>query len=199
MCELGNKVINQIYEARREELGARKPQPGDPRYRVIREHACNFRPKNCFCNLFCFLVNCTYDSLTANFHFYFIHKWNVFLVRSQARGRGLHQSQVCGSSICTPAVRRGASQQSGLSEQTGEEAERQLWAHATKSASTHTKTSTWFECFRAVRSVISIYQMRNTALNRQLASLQASGFELLVDHCLQNIFCNIFLYFFFFF
>uniref|UniRef100_A0AAQ5YD39 Arf-GAP with coiled-coil, ANK repeat and PH domain-containing protein n=1 Tax=Amphiprion ocellaris TaxID=80972 RepID=A0AAQ5YD39_AMPOC len=26
MCELGNKVINQIYEARREELGARKPQ-----------------------------------------------------------------------------------------------------------------------------------------------------------------------------
>ncbi|XP_044057012.1 arf-GAP with coiled-coil, ANK repeat and PH domain-containing protein 2-like isoform X1 [Siniperca chuatsi] len=33
MCELGNGVINQIYEARREELGARKPQPGDPRYR----------------------------------------------------------------------------------------------------------------------------------------------------------------------
>uniref|UniRef100_A0A4W6DER9 Arf-GAP with coiled-coil, ANK repeat and PH domain-containing protein n=1 Tax=Lates calcarifer TaxID=8187 RepID=A0A4W6DER9_LATCA len=32
MCELGNGVINQIYEARREELGARKPQPGDPRY-----------------------------------------------------------------------------------------------------------------------------------------------------------------------
>uniref|UniRef100_A0A672IR61 Arf-GAP with coiled-coil, ANK repeat and PH domain-containing protein n=1 Tax=Salarias fasciatus TaxID=181472 RepID=A0A672IR61_SALFA len=32
MCELGNKVINQIYEARREELGARKPNPGDPRY-----------------------------------------------------------------------------------------------------------------------------------------------------------------------
>uniref|UniRef100_A0A3B4TMJ4 Arf-GAP with coiled-coil, ANK repeat and PH domain-containing protein n=1 Tax=Seriola dumerili TaxID=41447 RepID=A0A3B4TMJ4_SERDU len=31
MCELGNKVINEIYEARREELGARKPQPGDPR------------------------------------------------------------------------------------------------------------------------------------------------------------------------
>lgn len=31
MCELGNGVINQIYEARREELGARKPQPGDPR------------------------------------------------------------------------------------------------------------------------------------------------------------------------
>lgn len=34
MCELGNGVINQIYEARREELGARKPQPGDPRYTV---------------------------------------------------------------------------------------------------------------------------------------------------------------------
>uniref|UniRef100_A0A673LW63 Arf-GAP with coiled-coil, ANK repeat and PH domain-containing protein n=1 Tax=Sinocyclocheilus rhinocerous TaxID=307959 RepID=A0A673LW63_9TELE len=32
MCELGNGVINHIYEARREELGARKPQPGDPRY-----------------------------------------------------------------------------------------------------------------------------------------------------------------------
>lgn len=32
MCELGNGVINQIYEARREELGARKPQPGDPRW-----------------------------------------------------------------------------------------------------------------------------------------------------------------------
>lgn len=32
MCELGNGVINQIYEARREELGARKPNPGDPRY-----------------------------------------------------------------------------------------------------------------------------------------------------------------------
>uniref|UniRef100_A0A8C7XKF3 Arf-GAP with coiled-coil, ANK repeat and PH domain-containing protein n=1 Tax=Oryzias sinensis TaxID=183150 RepID=A0A8C7XKF3_9TELE len=31
MCELGNKAINEIYEARREELGARKPQPGDPR------------------------------------------------------------------------------------------------------------------------------------------------------------------------
>ncbi|XP_058616926.1 arf-GAP with coiled-coil, ANK repeat and PH domain-containing protein 2-like isoform X2 [Onychostoma macrolepis] len=34
MCELGNGVINQIYEARREELGARKPQPGDPRQEV---------------------------------------------------------------------------------------------------------------------------------------------------------------------
>ncbi|XP_041695934.1 arf-GAP with coiled-coil, ANK repeat and PH domain-containing protein 2 isoform X6 [Coregonus clupeaformis] len=31
MCELGNGVINQIYEARREELGARKPRPADPR------------------------------------------------------------------------------------------------------------------------------------------------------------------------
>ncbi|XP_053094143.1 arf-GAP with coiled-coil, ANK repeat and PH domain-containing protein 2 isoform X4 [Pangasianodon hypophthalmus] len=34
MCELGNSVINQIYEARREELGARKPQPGDSRQDV---------------------------------------------------------------------------------------------------------------------------------------------------------------------
>uniref|UniRef100_A0A8D2ZHZ1 Arf-GAP with coiled-coil, ANK repeat and PH domain-containing protein n=1 Tax=Scophthalmus maximus TaxID=52904 RepID=A0A8D2ZHZ1_SCOMX len=34
MCELGNGEINQIYEARREELGARKPQPGDPRHEV---------------------------------------------------------------------------------------------------------------------------------------------------------------------
>ncbi|XP_059399947.1 arf-GAP with coiled-coil, ANK repeat and PH domain-containing protein 2-like isoform X8 [Carassius carassius] len=34
MCELGNGVVNQIYEARREELGARKPQPGDPRHEV---------------------------------------------------------------------------------------------------------------------------------------------------------------------
>ncbi|XP_039544871.1 arf-GAP with coiled-coil, ANK repeat and PH domain-containing protein 2-like [Pimephales promelas] len=32
MCKLGNCVINQIYEARREELGGKKPQPGDPRY-----------------------------------------------------------------------------------------------------------------------------------------------------------------------
>uniref|UniRef100_A0AAY4A2C8 Arf-GAP with coiled-coil, ANK repeat and PH domain-containing protein n=1 Tax=Denticeps clupeoides TaxID=299321 RepID=A0AAY4A2C8_9TELE len=31
MCELGNGVINRIYEARREEMGERKPQPGDPR------------------------------------------------------------------------------------------------------------------------------------------------------------------------
>ncbi|XP_053726089.1 arf-GAP with coiled-coil, ANK repeat and PH domain-containing protein 2-like isoform X8 [Synchiropus splendidus] len=34
MCELGNGVVNQIYEARREELGARKPQSGDPRHEV---------------------------------------------------------------------------------------------------------------------------------------------------------------------
>ncbi|KAF4083085.1 hypothetical protein AMELA_G00135950 [Ameiurus melas] len=34
MCELGNGVINRIYEARREELGARKPQPGDLRQDV---------------------------------------------------------------------------------------------------------------------------------------------------------------------
>ncbi|XP_036372145.1 arf-GAP with coiled-coil, ANK repeat and PH domain-containing protein 2-like isoform X5 [Megalops cyprinoides] len=34
MCELGNGVINQIYEARQEELGVRKPQPGDPRQEI---------------------------------------------------------------------------------------------------------------------------------------------------------------------
>ncbi|XP_022525552.2 arf-GAP with coiled-coil, ANK repeat and PH domain-containing protein 2 isoform X1 [Astyanax mexicanus] len=34
MCELGNGVINQIYEARREELCAKKPKPGDPRQEV---------------------------------------------------------------------------------------------------------------------------------------------------------------------
>ncbi|KAL4608151.1 arf-GAP with coiled-coil, ANK repeat and PH domain-containing protein 2-like [Arapaima gigas] len=31
MCELGNAVINRIYEARREDMGSRKPQAGDPR------------------------------------------------------------------------------------------------------------------------------------------------------------------------
>ncbi|XP_072543213.1 LOW QUALITY PROTEIN: arf-GAP with coiled-coil, ANK repeat and PH domain-containing protein 2 [Salminus brasiliensis] len=34
MCELGNGVINQIYEARRAELGWKKPQPGDPRQEI---------------------------------------------------------------------------------------------------------------------------------------------------------------------
>ncbi|KAL1023344.1 hypothetical protein UPYG_G00039510 [Umbra pygmaea] len=34
MCELGNGVINQIYEARREELGVRKPMPSDPRQEI---------------------------------------------------------------------------------------------------------------------------------------------------------------------
>ncbi|XP_062868619.1 arf-GAP with coiled-coil, ANK repeat and PH domain-containing protein 2-like [Trichomycterus rosablanca] len=34
MCELGNDVMNRIYEARREELGATKPQPGDSRQDV---------------------------------------------------------------------------------------------------------------------------------------------------------------------
>ncbi|XP_048833429.1 arf-GAP with coiled-coil, ANK repeat and PH domain-containing protein 2-like isoform X2 [Brienomyrus brachyistius] len=34
MCELGNDVINNIYEARREELGARKPTSGDCRPEV---------------------------------------------------------------------------------------------------------------------------------------------------------------------
>ncbi|XP_005163306.1 arf-GAP with coiled-coil, ANK repeat and PH domain-containing protein 2 isoform X1 [Danio rerio] len=34
MCELGNDVINQIYEAHREENGGKKPQPGDPRREI---------------------------------------------------------------------------------------------------------------------------------------------------------------------
>ncbi|KAG7274115.1 hypothetical protein CRUP_028823 [Coryphaenoides rupestris] len=34
MCGLGNQVINDIYEARREELAARKPQPGDNRNEI---------------------------------------------------------------------------------------------------------------------------------------------------------------------
>ncbi|KAI1882600.1 hypothetical protein AGOR_G00236550 [Albula goreensis] len=34
MCELGNGLINQIYEAQREEMGFRKPQPGDPRQEI---------------------------------------------------------------------------------------------------------------------------------------------------------------------
>ncbi|MBN3285378.1 ACAP2 protein, partial [Polyodon spathula] len=34
MCELGNSVINRIYEANLEALGAKKPQPGDPRQEI---------------------------------------------------------------------------------------------------------------------------------------------------------------------
>ncbi|TRY85498.1 hypothetical protein DNTS_015855, partial [Danionella cerebrum] len=34
MCQLGNNVINQIYEARREEKGGNKPKPGDPRREI---------------------------------------------------------------------------------------------------------------------------------------------------------------------
>ncbi|KAJ7993473.1 hypothetical protein DPEC_G00272790 [Dallia pectoralis] len=34
MCELGNGVVNQIYEARREELGVRKPKGTDPRQEI---------------------------------------------------------------------------------------------------------------------------------------------------------------------
>ncbi|XP_017326509.1 arf-GAP with coiled-coil, ANK repeat and PH domain-containing protein 2 [Ictalurus punctatus] len=34
MCELGNELINQIYEARRGEMGWKKPQPGDPRQEI---------------------------------------------------------------------------------------------------------------------------------------------------------------------
>lgn len=49
MCELGNGAINQIYEARREELGARKPQSGDPRYgRWERRSPCD---AHCFSGL----------------------------------------------------------------------------------------------------------------------------------------------------
>lgn len=49
MCELGNGAVNQIYEARREELGARKPQPGDPRYgRWERQSPCD---AHCFSRL----------------------------------------------------------------------------------------------------------------------------------------------------
>lgn len=32
MCELGNSVINRVYEANREKMGAKKPQPGSQRY-----------------------------------------------------------------------------------------------------------------------------------------------------------------------
>lgn len=35
MCELGNELINQIYEARRGEMGWKKPQLGDPRYSTL--------------------------------------------------------------------------------------------------------------------------------------------------------------------
>ncbi|GAA6087769.1 arf-GAP with coiled-coil, ANK repeat and PH domain-containing protein 2 isoform X4, partial [Tachysurus ichikawai] len=34
MCELGNELINHIYEARRGEMGWKKPQPGDPRQEI---------------------------------------------------------------------------------------------------------------------------------------------------------------------
>lgn len=32
MCELGNSVINRIYEARRDEITIKKPLPSSPRY-----------------------------------------------------------------------------------------------------------------------------------------------------------------------
>ncbi|XP_058045156.1 arf-GAP with coiled-coil, ANK repeat and PH domain-containing protein 2 [Ahaetulla prasina] len=32
MCELGNSVINRVYEANREKMGAKKPHPGSQRY-----------------------------------------------------------------------------------------------------------------------------------------------------------------------
>lgn len=31
MCELGNDVINRIYEAKLEKVGVKKPQPGSQR------------------------------------------------------------------------------------------------------------------------------------------------------------------------
>ncbi|KAJ8374313.1 hypothetical protein SKAU_G00048930 [Synaphobranchus kaupii] len=34
MCELGNGVVNRIYEARQEEMRVKKPQPGDPRQEI---------------------------------------------------------------------------------------------------------------------------------------------------------------------
>ncbi|XP_026998355.1 arf-GAP with coiled-coil, ANK repeat and PH domain-containing protein 2 isoform X1 [Tachysurus fulvidraco] len=34
MCELGNELINHIYEARRGEIGWKKPQPGDSRQEI---------------------------------------------------------------------------------------------------------------------------------------------------------------------
>ncbi|XP_064186088.1 arf-GAP with coiled-coil, ANK repeat and PH domain-containing protein 2-like isoform X2 [Anguilla rostrata] len=34
MCELGNGVLNPIYEARREEMKVKKPEPGDPRQEI---------------------------------------------------------------------------------------------------------------------------------------------------------------------
>ncbi|KAK3568078.1 hypothetical protein QTP86_029703 [Hemibagrus guttatus] len=34
MCELGNELINQIYEARRGEMGWKKPHPGDSRQEI---------------------------------------------------------------------------------------------------------------------------------------------------------------------
>jgi len=35
MCELGNTVINRIYEARIDEITIKKPQPSSPRYRTV--------------------------------------------------------------------------------------------------------------------------------------------------------------------
>uniref|UniRef100_A0A665UQ35 Arf-GAP with coiled-coil, ANK repeat and PH domain-containing protein n=1 Tax=Echeneis naucrates TaxID=173247 RepID=A0A665UQ35_ECHNA len=68
MCELGNRVINQIYEARREELGARKPQPGDPRCTTRRRILAfsEFSMKIKYYLVLSYFRNC---SLTLNFIF----------------------------------------------------------------------------------------------------------------------------------
>lgn len=83
----------------------------------------------------------------------------VFFFSWQTRGRVLHQSQICGSSVCTSAVRWGASQQSGFSEQTGEEVEQQLRASAPKTTTTHPETPARFERLWTVRLVERITSM----------------------------------------
>uniref|UniRef100_A0A673YVD8 Arf-GAP with coiled-coil, ANK repeat and PH domain-containing protein n=1 Tax=Salmo trutta TaxID=8032 RepID=A0A673YVD8_SALTR len=58
MCELGNGVINQIYEAGREELGAMKPKPTDPRYYrrvVLQLPLCSTTTAVLFCSYHCVL------------------------------------------------------------------------------------------------------------------------------------------------
>lgn len=55
--------------------------------------------------------------LTASLNFLLYSKPEPYFFFSwQTWGRVLHQSQICGSSVCTSAIRWGASQQSGFSE-----------------------------------------------------------------------------------
>lgn len=42
MCELGNTVINQIYEGACEELGAKKPGPSSSRFVWILSYRTDF-------------------------------------------------------------------------------------------------------------------------------------------------------------